>query len=94
MPHDRYYLYGKLELWIDAESWIGAWNRKFSWKGELLNTYQVYGYLNHPAQTAGRRPRVVLELADRLAVRRKRSSTTAPRSPVCAPTCRCPSTVA
>ncbi|HEV7735250.1 MAG TPA: DUF1329 domain-containing protein [Candidatus Binatia bacterium] len=48
-PRDRYYLYGKMELWIDAESWIGAWNRKSSWKGELLNVYQVQGYLNHPA---------------------------------------------
>lgn len=52
-PKDRYYLYGKLELWIDAESWIGAWNRKFSWQGELLNTYQVQGYLNHPAIKEG-----------------------------------------
>ena len=34
VPQDRYYLYGKLELWIDTESWIGAFNRKFSWKGE------------------------------------------------------------
>jgi hypothetical protein len=50
VPRDRYYLYGKLELWIDTESWIGSWNRKFSWKGDLLNTYQVAGYLNHPAK--------------------------------------------
>ncbi len=49
VPHDRYYLYGKVELWIDAESWVGAFNRKYSWKGEVLNTYQVDGYLNHPA---------------------------------------------
>jgi hypothetical protein len=48
-PEDRYYLYGKVELWIDTESWIGSFNRKFSWKGEVLNTYQVNGYLNHPA---------------------------------------------
>ena len=53
MPRDRYYLYGKLELWIDTESWIGSWNRKFSWKGELLNTYRVAGYLNHPATRDG-----------------------------------------
>jgi len=52
VPKDRYYLFGKVELWIDAESWIGAWNRKYSWKGEAVNTYQVYGYLNHPAPTA------------------------------------------
>lgn len=50
VPEDRYYLFGKVELWIDTETWIGAWNRKFSWKGEVLNTYQVTGYLNHPAQ--------------------------------------------
>ena len=31
--------------------WIGSFNRKFSWKGEALNTYQANGYLNHPAQT-------------------------------------------
>jgi hypothetical protein len=53
VPRDRYYLYGSIELWIDAESWIGAYNRKFSWKNELLNTYQVDGYLNHPAQRPG-----------------------------------------
>jgi Protein of unknown function (DUF1329) len=50
VPRDKYYLFGKIELWIDAESWTGAFNRKFSWKGELLNTYQVTGYLNHPTQ--------------------------------------------
>jgi hypothetical protein len=40
IPKDRYYLFGKLELWIDAYTYQGAWNRKFSWKGELLNTFQ------------------------------------------------------
>jgi uncharacterized protein DUF1329 len=53
VPRDRYYLYGRLELWIDAETWIGAWNRKFGWKGEPLNTYQVAGYLNHPVKRDG-----------------------------------------
>jgi hypothetical protein len=46
-PKDKYYLYGKLELWIDDETWQGAWNRKFSWRGELLNTYQVMGFASH-----------------------------------------------
>jgi hypothetical protein len=41
VPKDQYYLYGKIELWIDDYTFQGAWNRKFSWKGELLNTYQV-----------------------------------------------------
>jgi len=40
-PKDKYYLYGRIELWIDDYTYQGAWNRKFSWKGELLNTFQV-----------------------------------------------------
>ena len=48
VPKDKYYLYGKLELWIDDVTWQGAWNRKFSWQGELLNTYQVSGFASHP----------------------------------------------
>jgi hypothetical protein len=53
VPRDRYYLFGRLELWIDAETWTGSWNRKFSWKGELLNTYGVQAYLNHPTSKDG-----------------------------------------
>jgi hypothetical protein len=44
VPHDRYYLYGKIELYIDKETFQGSWNRKFSWQGELLNTLQVMAY--------------------------------------------------
>jgi hypothetical protein len=53
VPRDKYYLYGRLELWIDMNTWIGAYNRKFSWKDELLNTYQVEGYLPTPARREG-----------------------------------------
>ncbi|MFN8544434.1 MAG: DUF1329 domain-containing protein [Candidatus Binatia bacterium] len=49
VPRDRYYLYGKIELWIDLETFQGAWARKFGWKDELLNSYQVMAYLNYPA---------------------------------------------
>jgi hypothetical protein len=48
VPKDKYYLYGKLELWIDDHTWQGAWNRKFSWQGELLNVYQVTGVATVP----------------------------------------------
>lgn len=41
VPRDKYYLFGKIELYIDTINYQGAWNRKFSWKGELLNTMQV-----------------------------------------------------
>jgi hypothetical protein len=43
IPKDKYYLYGRIELWIDDYTFQGAWNRKFSWPGQLLNTYQVTG---------------------------------------------------
>lgn len=48
-PIDKYYLYGKLELWIDAETWDGAWNRKFSWQGELVHNYSTMARINQPA---------------------------------------------
>ena len=48
VPKDKYYLYGKLELWIDDYTWQGAWNRKFSWQGELLNLYNVVGFASYP----------------------------------------------
>ncbi|MFQ5665626.1 MAG: DUF1329 domain-containing protein [Candidatus Binatia bacterium] len=40
-PKDKYYLYGKIQLYIDKETFQGAWNRKFGWTGELLNTLQT-----------------------------------------------------
>jgi len=48
-PHDNYYLYGRLQIWVDAETWDGAWNRKFGWNGELVNTYQLTARVNHRA---------------------------------------------
>src|SRR2546427_645838 len=48
VPKDKYYLYGRLELWVDDYTWQGAWNRKFSWQGELLNVYQVMGFSTAP----------------------------------------------
>ncbi len=48
VPRDKYYLYGKLELWIDAETFDGSWNRKFSWGGELVHVYQVIARVNQP----------------------------------------------
>ena len=48
-PKDRYYLFGKLELWIDAINWAGSWNRKFDWKGEQVSNYQLMYGPNQPA---------------------------------------------
>jgi len=49
IPRDRYYLYGRIEVWVDAETWDAAWNRKFSWTGELINTYQLTARVNQRA---------------------------------------------
>ncbi len=49
IPHDKYYLYGRLQLWIDAETWDGAWNSKFNWTGEQVHTYQLTARVNHKA---------------------------------------------
>jgi len=43
-PKDKYYLYGKIQLFIDSVTYQGSWNRKFSWKDELLNTLQVMAW--------------------------------------------------
>jgi hypothetical protein len=53
VPKDKYYLYGKIELWIDAETWDGSWNRKFSWQGELVHVYQTMARVNQPAGPPG-----------------------------------------
>src|SRR5207245_8304885 len=48
VPKDKYYLYGRLELWVDDYTWQGAWNRKFSWQGGLLKAYKVLGLAPAP----------------------------------------------
>jgi len=48
IPKDRYYLFGKLVMYIDKDSFQGAWDRKFDWKGELITTYQVMAYNPQP----------------------------------------------
>jgi hypothetical protein len=44
VPHDKYYLYGKLQFYIDSITYQGAWNRKFGWKDEELAIHQVMGW--------------------------------------------------
>jgi hypothetical protein len=50
VPKDKYYLFGKIQLYIDKETYQGGWNRKFGWTGELLNTLQVTAYQKHELQ--------------------------------------------
>ena len=44
VPRDKYYLYGKIQLYIDTVSYQGAWSRKFGWKDELLAIHQVMAW--------------------------------------------------
>ena len=44
IPRDRYYLFGKLVLRFDKESWRGTYNSKYDWQGQILNSYlPLYG---------------------------------------------------
>jgi hypothetical protein len=47
VPKDRYYLYGKLEMYVDKIAYQGAWVRKYDWKGELVQNFQVMAYNPH-----------------------------------------------
>jgi hypothetical protein len=45
VSRDRYYLYGKLQLFIDSVTYQGAWVRKFGWKkDDLLAVHQVMAW--------------------------------------------------
>ena len=46
VPKDSYYLFGKIQLYIDKETYQGAFNRKFGWNGDLINSYMVFADLN------------------------------------------------
>ncbi|MGH7898763.1 MAG: hypothetical protein ACREQQ_12470 [Candidatus Binatia bacterium] len=52
MPKDKYYLYGKIQLYVDREGFLGAWSRKFSWNGELLGDYVALGIVPSQATAA------------------------------------------
>jgi hypothetical protein len=53
VPKDSYYLFGKIQLYIDKETYQGAYNRKFDWNGNLVNTYTVFADLNGSSGQAG-----------------------------------------
>src|SRR5262249_2360270 len=38
-PKDKYYLYGKIVLRFDKESWRGRYNSKYDWQGTILARY-------------------------------------------------------
>jgi hypothetical protein len=49
VPKDRYYLFGRIQLYIDTIAFQGAWNRKFNWQDELLISGQVMAWMPYKA---------------------------------------------
>jgi hypothetical protein len=49
VPKDRYYLFGKIQMYLDTIAFQGAWNRKFNWQDELLITSQVMAWMPYKA---------------------------------------------
>ncbi|HEY8514308.1 MAG TPA: DUF1329 domain-containing protein [Candidatus Binatia bacterium] len=45
-PKDKYYLYGKIQLYVDKDTYQGVFNRKFNWRDELMNTYMIAGFMS------------------------------------------------
>lgn len=39
IPKDRYYLFGKILLRFDKQTWRGTYNSKYDWQGQILNSY-------------------------------------------------------
>ncbi len=46
-PKDRYYLYGRILLFVEKDTFEGRWNVKFDWKGELMNILLVGRGIKH-----------------------------------------------
>ena len=44
VPRDNYYLYGKITLRLEKDSYRGCYNSKADWRDAILNTYTpLYG---------------------------------------------------
>jgi uncharacterized protein DUF1329 len=52
-PRDPYYLFARIELGIDRESFAGATSRKFDAQGGLLRSLQFLAYMSHPVEAGG-----------------------------------------
>jgi hypothetical protein len=74
VPKDKYYLYGKIALRFDKETWRGTYNSKYDWQGQILNSYMpVFGPFFDVA-ASGAAPR------NRASRWRRTGSSIAPRS--------------
>jgi len=52
-PRDPYYLFGRIEIGIDQETYQGATSRKFDRQGSLLRSLQFLLYASRPIEAGG-----------------------------------------
>ena len=71
VPHDKYYLYGKMELYIDKVTFQGAWNRKFRLGRRAAQHLPGDGVQSEDGDAAGRPGRLRAGLEHGLPVRRE-----------------------
>jgi hypothetical protein len=53
VPRDPYYLFARIELGVDQETFQGATSRKFDGQGGLLRSLQFLIYASQPVETGG-----------------------------------------
>jgi hypothetical protein len=58
VPRDPYYLFARIELGIDAETFQGATSRKFDGQGGLLRSLQFLLYASQPVEAGGEQLRL------------------------------------
>src|SRR5262249_32164255 len=51
-PKDKYYLYGKMVMYLDQQNYNGYWKNKYDWHGEALNNYVIPGTMWHKVDGA------------------------------------------
>jgi hypothetical protein len=83
VPKDPHYLYGRLVLRIDTETYRGSWVTKYDWAGVPVASYQVStgAYYSPDAHTWVSSGGIALQTAENLAARRATVVLFPPRSP-------------
>ena len=85
VPKDRYYLFGKLQMYIDTIAFQGAWNRKFNWQDELLITVAGHGVDALQGRAAGWHGRITSRARTWPSSAQRTSRCAGPRSRVSSP---------
>jgi hypothetical protein len=82
VPKDPHYLYGRLVLRIDTETYRGSWVTKYDWAGVPVASYQVSSgaYYSPDGRTWVSSGGIALQTAENLAAKRATVVLFPPRS--------------